>query len=67
MIAITGTNGKSSIADFYYQILNLNSKKVASIGTIGIKHKDKIRSLINTTSDPIKMSFILDHLVKKKN
>ena len=66
MIAITGTNGKSSIADFYYQILNLNSKKVASIGTIGIKHKDKIRSLINTTSDPIKMSFILDHLVKKK-
>ena len=41
LVAVTGTNGKSSIADFYYQILNLNSKKVASIGTIGIRHKGK--------------------------
>ena len=39
IIAVTGTNGKSSIADFYYQILNLNNKKVASIGTLGIKSK----------------------------
>ena len=31
IIAVTGTNGKSSIADFYYQILDLNNKKVASI------------------------------------
>ena len=37
LIAVTGTNGKSSIADFFYQILNLNSKKAASIGTIGIR------------------------------
>ena len=66
IVAITGTNGKSSIADFYYQILNLNSKKVASIGTIGIKHKDKKKSLINTTSDPIQLSSILEHLIKKK-
>ena len=36
IIAVTGTNGKSSIADFYYQILDLNNKKVASIGTLGI-------------------------------
>ena len=66
IVAITGTNGKSSIADFYYQILNLNSKKVASIGTIGIKHKDKKKSLVNTTSDPIQLSSILEHLIKKK-
>ena len=32
LIAVTGTNGKSSVADFYYQILRLNNKKVASIG-----------------------------------
>ena len=37
LIAVTGTNGKSSIADFYFQILKLNKKKVASIGTLGIK------------------------------
>ena len=36
LIAVTGTNGKSSVADFYLQILKLNKKKVASIGTLGI-------------------------------
>ena len=66
MVAVTGTNGKSSIADFYYQILNLNHKKVASIGTIGIKYKDKKKTLTNTTLDPIKLSSILRDLKKKK-
>ena len=37
LIAVTGTNGKSSVADFYYQILKLNNKKGASLGTLGIK------------------------------
>ena len=36
LIAVTGTNGKSSIADFYLQILKLSKKKVASIGTLGV-------------------------------
>ncbi len=27
LIAVTGTNGKSSIVDFYFQILQLNKKK----------------------------------------
>ena len=27
LIAVTGTNGKSSVADFYFQILNLNKKE----------------------------------------
>ncbi len=66
MVAVTGTNGKSSIADFYYQILNFNSKKVASIGTIGVKYKDKKKTLTNTTLDPIKLSNLLKDLKKKK-
>ncbi len=66
LVAVTGTNGKSSVADFYYQILNLNSKKVASIGTIGIKIKDKYSSLNNTTLDPIKLSKTLKDFKKKK-
>ena len=63
---MTGTNGKSSIADFYYQILKLNLKKVASIGTIGFKHEAKKKSLTNTTSDPILLSSILNDLTRKK-
>ena len=41
LVAVTGTNGKSSVSDFYYQILNLNKKKSASIGTIGIQFNNK--------------------------
>ena len=37
IIAVTGTNGKSSVADFFYQILKLNNIKCATIGTLGIK------------------------------
>lgn len=66
IIAITGTNGKSSVADFYYQILDLNNKKVASIGTLGVKSKNFKLSLSNTTIDPLKLSKILNDL-KKKN
>ena len=66
IIAVTGTNGKSSVSDFYYQILKLNSKKVASIGTLGVKYKGKKKKLINTTSDPIQLSLILKNLKKKK-
>jgi MurE/MurF fusion protein len=66
IIAVTGTNGKSSIADFYYQILNLNNKKVASIGTLGVKSRKYKKDLSNTTIDPIQLSKILNKL-KKQN
>ena len=36
LIAVTGTNGKSSIVNFFYQIMKLNKKPVSSIGTLGI-------------------------------
>ena len=53
IIAVTGTNGKSSVADFFYQILTLNSIPVASIGTLGIYSK-KYKKKINLTSlDPL--------------
>ena len=65
LIAVTGTNGKSSVADFYYQILNLNNKNVASIGTLGVKSKKFKIDLSNTTINPIKLSKILSNLKKK--
>ncbi len=56
LIAVTGTNGKSSIADFYYQILKLNKKKVASIGTLGLRTNNYKKNLFNTTIDSIQLS-----------
>jgi len=66
IIAVTGTNGKSSVADFYFQILQLNKKKVASIGTLGIKTQNYIKKNSNTTIDPITLSTILNKLKKEK-
>ena len=66
LIAVTGTNGKSSIADFYFQILRLNKKKVASIGTLGVKTNNSITKASNTTMDPIELSKVLINL-KSKN
>ena len=66
LIAVTGTNGKSSVANFYYQILKLNNKKVASIGTLGVKSNNFNLNLSNTTINPIQLSQILVKLKKKK-
>jgi len=62
LIAVTGTNGKSSIADFYFQILNLNNKKVASIGTLGVKTHLKNIEIKNTTLDPILLNNYLQKI-----
>jgi MurE/MurF fusion protein len=66
LIAVTGTNGKSSVADFYYQILKLNNKKVASIGTLGVKSTSFNLNLPNTTIDPIKLAQIITNLKNQK-
>ena len=66
LIAVTGTNGKSSIADFYCQILKLNKKKFASIGTLGIKTCYNNLKTNNTTLDPILLNEHLDKIRKKK-
>ena len=66
LIAVTGTNGKSSVSDFYYQILRLNNKKVASIGTLGVRSNNFNLNLINTTIDPIYLGKILKELKRKK-
>jgi len=66
LIAVTGTNGKSSIADFYLQILKLNKKKVASIGTLGVNTGNYKKNVLNTTLDPIELSFHLEKIKKQK-
>ncbi len=66
IIGVTGTNGKTSIANFYYQILNLNNKKVASIGTLGVKSKKFKLKTNNTSIDPINIHKILKKLKELK-
>ena len=66
LVSVTGTNGKSSIADFYFQLLKIHKKKVASIGTLGIKTNTTFKSLPNTTIDPIRLSKIFKYLKKQK-
>src|SRR6056300_524905 len=41
LVAVTGTNGKSSVSGFYYQIIILKKKKAASKGTIGVQFENK--------------------------
>ncbi len=55
IIAVTGTNGKSSVAEFYHQILFAQKIPVASIGTLGIKINNKIFRTNLTTLDIISL------------
>jgi murE/murF fusion protein len=55
IIAVTGTNGKSSVVDFFYQILTLNKMPVASIGTLGIFSKNFKKKTNLTSIDPISL------------
>ena len=59
IIAITGTNGKSSVAEFYHQILSAQKIPVASIGTLGIKTNNKITATNLTTLDIISLHRVL--------
>ena len=66
IVAVTGTNGKSSIANFYYQILNLNKIKVASVGTIGVSGINYKKKNTNTTFDPVNLNKLLENLKTNK-
>jgi UDP-N-acetylmuramoyl-L-alanyl-D-glutamate--2,6-diaminopimelate ligase len=41
IVAVTGTNGKTSVANFFQQICDLNGYKSASIGTLGLITSEK--------------------------
>ena len=50
---VTGTNGKTSVADFTRQIWQASGLKAASLGTLGIRADGGQRPLRHTTPDPI--------------
>ena len=66
IIAVTGTNGKTSVSDMFYQIFRINNIPTASIGTLGIKYNNKIIKTDLTTPDTITLHKNLNYLKNKK-
>jgi len=66
IISVTGTNGKTSVADYFYQLLTLNNIPAASIGTLGIKYKNKIIKTNLTSPETISIHKHLQNLKKNK-
>ena len=55
--AITGTNGKSSTADFLRQLWTLQGNRAASLGTLGLVSDTKIPAPPSlTTPDPVSLA-----------
>lgn len=53
MIAVTGTNGKTSVVEFYRQIVSALGQSVASLGTLGINSDVYEINLEHTTPEPV--------------
>ena len=62
LVAITGTNGKSSTADFLRQIWSLYGEQAACFGTLGVVSKKTIKKLDHTTPDAVQLHSILSKL-----
>ncbi|MEC8066357.1 MAG: UDP-N-acetylmuramoyl-L-alanyl-D-glutamate--2,6-diaminopimelate ligase [Pseudomonadota bacterium] len=63
IVAVTGTNGKTSVAWFYNAILNGAGFKAASIGTLGVyQGKELLRETGYTSPTPLVLHEILDGL-----
>ncbi|MEO9968544.1 MAG: UDP-N-acetylmuramoyl-L-alanyl-D-glutamate--2,6-diaminopimelate ligase [Hyphomonadaceae bacterium] len=62
MIAVTGTNGKSSTVDFLRQIWEHMGKRAASLGTLGAVGPSGAIDLGHTTPDPVAIHQTLQSL-----
>ena len=62
IVTITGTNGKTSVAEFIRQLFELAELKCASLGTLGLKSKMVKGANKMTTPDPVKLHGLLADL-----
>lgn len=62
IVAVTGTSGKSSVADFTRQIFAACGRASASLGTIGVITASGARYGSLTTPDPVSLHETLDAL-----
>jgi len=62
IIAVTGTNGKTSVSDFFYQIFMLQKKKSGFIGTLGFRKNKLLKRRNLTTLDSLTLNKDLDEM-----
>ncbi|TNC11656.1 UDP-N-acetylmuramoyl-L-alanyl-D-glutamate--2,6-diaminopimelate ligase [Methylobacterium terricola] len=62
VVAVTGTSGKSSVADFVRQIFGRLGREAASLGTLGVITTSGAAYGSLTTPDPITLHRTLDRL-----
>ena len=65
IVAVTGTSGKSSVADFTRQLFAHLGHKSASVGTLGIITSDGAAYGSLTTPDPISLHASFDRLANE--
>ncbi|MEM6900145.1 MAG: UDP-N-acetylmuramoyl-L-alanyl-D-glutamate--2,6-diaminopimelate ligase [Pseudomonadota bacterium] len=65
VVAITGTNGKSSTVDFLRQIWAASGRKAASMGTLGAIGPSGTIDLGHTTPDPVAIHETLNTLANE--
>jgi UDP-N-acetylmuramoyl-L-alanyl-D-glutamate--2,6-diaminopimelate ligase len=61
-VAVTGTSGKTSVAEFTRQVFAALGRKAASLGTIGLVKPDGSRYGGLTTPDPVSLHMTLAEL-----
>ena len=66
IIAVTGTNGKTSVSDFFHQIFTLNNKRVGLLGTLGFKKNNSLKKRKLTTLDSFNLHKDLEEMKKSK-
>lgn len=64
-VAVTGTSGKTSVAEFTRQIFASAGKRAASLGTIGVVKPDGAVYGSLTTPDPVSLHQTLDELARE--
>ena len=62
LVAVTGTNGKTSTVDFLRQILMLAGRPAASLGTLGVIAANMPATASLTTPDPVTLANTLHAL-----
>jgi UDP-N-acetylmuramoyl-L-alanyl-D-glutamate--2,6-diaminopimelate ligase len=63
-VAVTGTNGKTSVAAFVRQLWTVGGNEAASLGTVGVVSAAGTKILRHTTPDPIELHSILARLAQ---